>query len=158
MNNNIMHGDEYVGIPTSSTTAITDVDQTDKLGCAVALCTAVGNDNNNAGLVLIGIDLTQRPFGVIVQGGYAGGTGTPKRTTVCTFAGGSIVKCKLAAVPGTVTPGTELVCYSDGTFRADPATGARWVVATVLWTGTAAAGAAGNLVEAQLHQPIYYSS
>lgn len=70
-------------------------------------------------------------------------------------AGGNVgtVRVKLHSTPGTVVLGTRLQLHTNGTFKADLATGARTVCARALESG-----AANELIEAVLLPPVIYTS
>jgi len=71
------------------------------------------------------------------------------------IAGGNLgpVRVKLHSTPGTVVLGTRLQLHTDGTFKADLATGARTVCARALESG-----AASELIEAVLLPPTIYAA
>jgi hypothetical protein len=88
------------------------------------------------------------PLGVILEGGPA------NSATIATPNFGGVVKVKVTATsPGTINRGTYLTVKTDGTLQADAGSGARTRVARAL-----EAGAAGELIDAYLIEPIYYAS
>lgn len=94
---------------------------------------------------------TAAPDGIIIDGGNTGNV-----TTIMPCAGGGagIVTVKLSGTPGSVAKGTKLVLVNDGTAKADPASGARVIVAEAR-----EAGAADERIRAVLvSPPIVYGS
>lgn len=118
----------------------TDADHSDKDGYFVSL-------NQDTGKVSIVAGATAAPHGVILDGAEAGDS-----DSIALSAGGlpGTVEVKLSANPGTVKRGTLLALDAAtlGTVKADPATGARVLVAQALEAGTA-----GELIEAVLLYP-----
>jgi hypothetical protein len=89
------------------------------------------------------------PLGVILEGMPAGG-----RSTIATPNYGGVVKVKVTGTsPGTINRGTYVVIKADGTVAQDTGSGARTRVARALQ-----AGAADELIDAYLIEPIYYAS
>lgn len=93
--------------------------------------------------------VTDTPLGVIVEGSAAANS-----STIATPNYGGVVKVKVTDTsPGTINRGTYLTVKTDGTVQADAGSGARCRVARAL-----EAGAAGELIDAYLIEPINYAS
>lgn len=93
---------------------------------------------------------TDLPIGVITDGQTTSG----KSSVALNRGFGGTVRVKVTtSSPGTINAGTKLQLKSDGTVQADGATGARVLVAIALEDG-----AAGELIEAVLIEPIKYGA
>ena len=113
-------------------------DHTDKRGYFVV---------NSSGSAALSSAATDVPIGVIVDGSPVSG-----KDSVAMSGTGAIVKVKCHSTVGTVVAGTYLVLHTDGTVKADPATGSRVQVARAL-----EAGANSALIDAVLIDPVALS-
>lgn len=105
----------------------------------------VENSSGSAAIVNAATDI---PIGVITEGGETTG-----KSAIAVPAFGGIVKVKVTDTsPGTITLGTYLTVKSDGTVQADAGTGSRVRVARAV-----EAGAAGELIDAYLMEPVALS-
>jgi hypothetical protein len=104
----------------------------------------VVNSSGNAAVSASAADL---PLGVITDGSPTSG-----KSAIALSGSGAIAKVKLHSTAGTINPGTFLVLHSDGTAKADPATGARVQVARAI-----EAGANSALIDAILITPVALS-
>lgn len=107
-------------------------DHTGKEGYAV---------NATSGKAALATSATDLPIGIIVEGGKT--TGYSSVAIPDGFNG--TLRVKLDATPGTVALGTKLAITTTGTFKADPTSGGRTLMATALESGSA-----GELVEAAI--------
>ena len=81
-------------------------------------------------------------------------SGSSAFSTIATPNFGGVVKVKVTGTsPGTINRGTYLTVKTDGTVQADAGSGARCRVARAL-----EAGAADELIDAYLIEPINYAS
>lgn len=102
----------------------------------------------SAGSVALLAADSDEPFGVVMEG-----AATTAKDSVAVCGGGLCVRVKLDATPGAVVMGSRLMSLSGGTFKLDPGSGARWIPAIALESGSA-----GELIEAVLVKPMYHSS
>lgn len=97
-----------------------------------------------SGLVALVAATADRPYGVVSFGQEA-----DHDSGIVRFNHPGTVSVKLAATPGTVIMGTRLVCHSDGTVKALPATaGTYWYVGEAEESGVG-----DEVIEATLHTP-----
>ena len=103
---------------------------------------AVKNSSGNAALIVSATATV--PIGVITEG-----NATTGKDSIALPGFNGTVKVKLSSSPGTVNAFTVLQIAADATAHADAGTGARILFAVAL-----EAGAADELIEARLINPI----
>lgn len=118
-----------------------DADHTGKEGYFVDL---------SSGEASISDTPTVAPYGVILQG-----QPTSAKDSIATPGVTGTVPVKITDTsPGTINRGTKLVLAAeDGTVAADPDTGARVIVAEACESG-----AAEEIIEARLLEPVVFAS